>query len=371
MALSAMRGLSVFISNIRNCPNKEQERLSVDKELSNVRTFFKNEKGLTESFKDVCPNMDHRACVRHIYANFRDSGHRGKALKDKLWAAASAYTKFEFDAHMAELKKLSPPAYEYLSKIPVATWSRSRFTKNPKSDLIVNNFSECFNSYILDVRDKPILTMIDTIRRKLMRRFQVNRASIAKMSGKLCPKIQVKVGKKKKSTDGAIGSAGDATSTAGGATSTAGATGTRSKGKKKAAGGATGATGTVGSSGTTAKYMLLEKGKKKSGGAGAAGTAVSGGVGGAVTADGGVGGAVTAAGGAGGAVTAVGGAVTAAGGAGGAVTAVGGAVTAAGGAVTAVRGAGTAAAGSRKAKVVVVPTVEKAMTRIAAKKQKK
>ena len=45
--------------------------------------------------------MDHRACVRHIYANFRDSGYRGKALKDKLWGAASAYTKFEFDAHMA------------------------------------------------------------------------------------------------------------------------------------------------------------------------------------------------------------------------------------------------------------------------------
>uniref|UniRef100_A0A2N9EU15 CCHC-type domain-containing protein n=1 Tax=Fagus sylvatica TaxID=28930 RepID=A0A2N9EU15_FAGSY len=460
-------------------------------EVAGGWTFISDrQKGLTESFKDVCPNMDHRACVRHIYANFRDSGHRGKALKDKLWAAASAYTEFEFDAHMAELKKLSPPAYEYLSKIPVATWSRSRFTKNPKSDLIVNNLSECFNSYILDVRDKPILTMIDTIRRKLMRRFQVNRASIAKMSGKLCPKIQVKVdkagvkaseclllysgegkyevnyrqqkfvvnlrektcgsiekyqksyepiihpvpsmeqwtrtqydpvdppferchpgrpkrmrrrdpseprnpfrfskvgtnikcssckklghnsrtcplakkqksktgskGKKKKSADGATGSAGDATSSAGGATSTAGATGTRSKGKKKAAGGATGATGTAGSSGTTAK------GKKKSGGAGAAGTAVSGGVGGAVTADGGVGGAVTAAGtaagGAGGAVTAAGGAVTAAGGAGGAVTAAvtaaGGAVTAAGGAVTAVRGAGTAAAGSRKAKVVVKP----------------
>jgi hypothetical protein len=76
--------------------------------------------------------MDHRACVRHIYANFRDSGHKGKALKDKLWAAASAYTEFEFDAHMAELKKLSPSAYEYISKILVATWSRSKFTKNPE-----------------------------------------------------------------------------------------------------------------------------------------------------------------------------------------------------------------------------------------------
>ena len=59
----------------------------------------------------------------------------------------------------------------------------------------MNSLSECFNSYILITRDKPILILLDTIRRKLMRRFQVNRASIAKMSGKLCPKIQVKVDK--------------------------------------------------------------------------------------------------------------------------------------------------------------------------------
>lgn len=44
MALSGMRGLSVFISDIRNCQNKEQERLRVDKELGNIRTRFKNEK---------------------------------------------------------------------------------------------------------------------------------------------------------------------------------------------------------------------------------------------------------------------------------------------------------------------------------------
>ncbi|KAI4322360.1 hypothetical protein L6164_022063 [Bauhinia variegata] len=47
MALSGMRGLSVFISDIRNCQNKEAERLRVDKELGNIRTRFKNEKGLT------------------------------------------------------------------------------------------------------------------------------------------------------------------------------------------------------------------------------------------------------------------------------------------------------------------------------------
>ncbi|XP_059659340.1 AP-2 complex subunit alpha-1-like [Cornus florida] len=47
MALSGMRGLSVFISDVRNSQNKEQERLRVDKELGNIRTRFKNEKGLT------------------------------------------------------------------------------------------------------------------------------------------------------------------------------------------------------------------------------------------------------------------------------------------------------------------------------------
>ncbi|XP_047325799.1 AP-2 complex subunit alpha-1-like isoform X3 [Impatiens glandulifera] len=47
MALSGMRGLAVFISDVRNCQNKEHERLRVDKELGNIRTRFKNEKGMT------------------------------------------------------------------------------------------------------------------------------------------------------------------------------------------------------------------------------------------------------------------------------------------------------------------------------------
>ncbi|KAK8615335.1 hypothetical protein V6N13_069110 [Hibiscus sabdariffa] len=47
MALHGMRGLSIFISDIRNCPNKEQERSRVDKELGNIRNRFKKEKGLT------------------------------------------------------------------------------------------------------------------------------------------------------------------------------------------------------------------------------------------------------------------------------------------------------------------------------------
>ena len=34
----------MFISDVRNCQNKEQERVRVDKELANIRTRFKNER---------------------------------------------------------------------------------------------------------------------------------------------------------------------------------------------------------------------------------------------------------------------------------------------------------------------------------------
>ena len=42
MMLFDIRGLSIFINDIRNCKNKKQERLWVDKELGNIRMHFKN-----------------------------------------------------------------------------------------------------------------------------------------------------------------------------------------------------------------------------------------------------------------------------------------------------------------------------------------
>ena len=67
---------------------------------------------------------DHRSCVRHLYANYRDKGHKRKALKDKLSAAATAYTEHEFLEQMGELKKLCPKAYEYLDNVDPSMWSR-------------------------------------------------------------------------------------------------------------------------------------------------------------------------------------------------------------------------------------------------------
>ncbi|GMY22080.1 hypothetical protein FCV25MIE_17321 [Fagus crenata] len=70
--------------------------------------------GLAEVFKKFIPTADHRICVHHLYANFRD---RGKALKDKLWEAAAACTETEYLAAMEELKKIDEAAYNYLDTV--------------------------------------------------------------------------------------------------------------------------------------------------------------------------------------------------------------------------------------------------------------
>ena len=55
---------------------------------------------------------------------------------------------------------------------------------NCKTDLVVNNISEVFNKMILDVRAKPIRTMVDGIRTKLLVKFNANRTKTETVSGR-------------------------------------------------------------------------------------------------------------------------------------------------------------------------------------------
>jgi hypothetical protein len=57
----------------------------------------------------------------------------------------------------------------------------------------VNNICECWNSYILKARDKPILTTLEMIRKKLMRRYQAKMEGIEKLTVRLCPRIAAKM----------------------------------------------------------------------------------------------------------------------------------------------------------------------------------
>jgi hypothetical protein len=152
--------------------------------------------GIVPSLELVCPPVEHCTCVRHIYANFRSAGHKGLLLKDMLWKCASSYTQTEFHNAMGVIKSVSEPAYTYLSKITPSTWCRGWFNTMSKFDLVHNNCAECFNSWILKYLDLTILSMLEGLKNKLMRRYVRKRELIAAMDeGSLGPKILAKLEK--------------------------------------------------------------------------------------------------------------------------------------------------------------------------------
>ncbi|KAK8696983.1 hypothetical protein V6N13_113149 [Hibiscus sabdariffa] len=73
----------------------------------------------------------------------------GKALKDALWKAARATYLREFEVALAEMEALSPKTHEWL---------------------------------LLDAREKPIITMLEIIRTKIMQRIAKKKVEADKWS---------------------------------------------------------------------------------------------------------------------------------------------------------------------------------------------
>ncbi|RYR49592.1 hypothetical protein Ahy_A07g036110 [Arachis hypogaea] len=154
--------------------------------------------GLLPAYDDVIPGVDNRFCVRHLYSNFRKR-FPGLQLKQLMWKCAKATHRKDWERHIAELKAVNQEAFQYLNAIPPMYWSRSRFTYNSKVDTLVNNMSESFNSAIVDAREKPIVTILEKIRVKIMTRRAENRELAQNYLGIILPRIRIRLERKSRS----------------------------------------------------------------------------------------------------------------------------------------------------------------------------
>jgi len=152
--------------------------------------------GLDAAFNVVVPETAHRWCVRHMYGNFK-TVHKGKALKDLLWNAARAPNVADFECEMEKMRQLEGgnAAYDWLRNKDTNKWARHIFSTRIRCDMLLNNLCECFNAWIIEARDKPILTMLEMIRCHIMRRLQAKRESMSRHEQPICPKIQNKLDK--------------------------------------------------------------------------------------------------------------------------------------------------------------------------------
>ncbi|XP_024037036.1 uncharacterized protein LOC107174971 [Citrus sinensis] len=152
-------------------------------------TFISDkQKGLINAIANTWPTAYHRACIRHVYANFSKL-FVGSQLKQLFWRAAKSSNKHDFNETMAEIKTEKEAAYQWLEKeLLWYNWSMHTYDRNCMVDRTDNNTSECFKSWILAYRDRPCLTILEEIRCRLMKRFTKRKNEAATWKSPLTPK---------------------------------------------------------------------------------------------------------------------------------------------------------------------------------------
>ncbi|CAL2229651.1 unnamed protein product [Prunus armeniaca] len=126
--------------------------------------IFDKQKGLPGAFEDIVPNAETRFCVRHLWDNFNKT-YKCKVLRDQLWTCARAINVPCFNYQIEVMKTFDSNAWEWLAEKPPIQWSKSHFRTNMKCDMLQNNLCENFNNNIKIARDKPIITMLEMIRK--------------------------------------------------------------------------------------------------------------------------------------------------------------------------------------------------------------
>ena len=114
---------------------------------------------------DVLPKAEHRACAKHMYANWSKKLKCGE-LQLQFWKAVWSTFEKEFTNNMKKMGEISPNATSDLVAYPPNTWCRAYFRTRSKSWVVDNNFTKSFNAWINDARYRPIMSIMEMIRIK-------------------------------------------------------------------------------------------------------------------------------------------------------------------------------------------------------------
>ncbi|KAL9224697.1 hypothetical protein vseg_000709 [Gypsophila vaccaria] len=126
-------------------------------------------KGVERALEKEFPLCTKRICAQHLYSNFKLKWS-GPTFHDLFWMAANSTSSYVFNKAIDRISKLSQPAAQYLLSIP-QQWSKHQFDPNIACDHNTSNFVESFNALINDLREKPVMTIMEGIRTYYMDKF--------------------------------------------------------------------------------------------------------------------------------------------------------------------------------------------------------
>ncbi|KAL4377761.1 hypothetical protein GQ457_02G024330 [Hibiscus cannabinus] len=151
---------------------------------SNFTLISDMQKGLLEEVHQCLPNVEHRFCARHMYANWKKL-HKGGDLQLMFWSCCKATTRPQFEQYSLRIGQLKKKAFDDLILKDPQHWSKAFFSTRSKCDTIDNNFSEAFNFSILGARFKSVISMFEEIRHYVMLRLVEHKTKSLSWKGEL------------------------------------------------------------------------------------------------------------------------------------------------------------------------------------------
>jgi len=113
--------------------------------------------------------VEQRKCARHVLANWWKSW---KGIERKVfWGISKSTFEAELKNNIQEMKKLGRACLDDLLWYNLDTWRKKYFQDNNKCDVMDNNMAESFNAWILLLRYKTIITMLEEIMVKMIKRI--------------------------------------------------------------------------------------------------------------------------------------------------------------------------------------------------------
>ncbi|KAL0373563.1 UNVERIFIED_CONTAM: hypothetical protein Sradi_3272000 [Sesamum radiatum] len=99
---------------------------------------------------------------------------------------------------MEEIKATDLAAHKWLMETcgeEPSTWSRHGFDATVKVDHVTNNITESFNAFLEKMRQKPVISLLEWYRTKVMKRFFSRYKKALNWKTKLPPTVNAKVEK--------------------------------------------------------------------------------------------------------------------------------------------------------------------------------
>ncbi|XP_021733021.1 uncharacterized protein LOC110699815 [Chenopodium quinoa] len=149
------------------------------------------QKGVDIALKQVWPSAKRRYCCRHLSRNYKKA-FPGPLMYTLFWRACNATNKFTFRKAMEKLKKEGgEDVMTWFAELgDQSKWSKHAFDPNVCNDSNTSNFVESFNSTLGVDRCRPVLTLLEGIRRVCMVRIASRHERAQEWEDNdLCPKI--------------------------------------------------------------------------------------------------------------------------------------------------------------------------------------